>query len=115
MDYEPKYDILALSKELEINIDDMFEIFNAYFIEVNDIILSLRYSRLKNDWIGFQKSLHNIKGISINLKILNIYETATILDKLIKARDFHAVDSYINRLENLSAKVRLDINASFET
>lgn len=113
MDSNLKYDLFSISKDLGIDIDDMVDIFNVYFIEVNDLILNLRYLNQKKDWIKFRKLLHNLKGISINLKIIDIFEATVSLDNLVKTESFETIDSYITKLEDLAAEVKSEINEFF--
>lgn len=113
MDNNSKYDLIALSKDLGIDIDDMVDIFNVYFIEVNDLIVNLRYLEQKKDWIKFGKLLHNLKGTSINLNILDIYETAVSLDNLIELEKYEEIDSYITKLQDISTQSKLEINKFF--
>ncbi|MCT4564237.1 MAG: Hpt domain-containing protein [Maledivibacter sp.] len=113
MDYNSNYDLFALSKDIEIDIEDMVDIFNIYFIEVNDLILNLRHLSHNEDWDKFQKLLHNLKGISINLKLTDIYEMAVNFENLIKIQNFDLINCHINELQNLVSRAKLDINKFF--
>ncbi|WP_432665498.1 hypothetical protein R9X47_04345 [Wukongibacter baidiensis] len=108
-----KYDLFALSKELEIDMEDMVEIFNVYFIEVNELILNLRYLYQKEDWVKLKKVNHNIRGISSNLRVNDIYEIALRLDNLVEVGLYDDIDISITELEEVSKESQIEINKFF--
>jgi len=113
MTNKTKYDLFALSKELEIDIEDMVEIFSVYFIEVNELILNLRYLYQKKDWIKFKKINHNIKGISSNLRVNDIHEIALRLDNLVEIGFYDDIDNSITELDKISKQSQIEINEIF--
>lgn len=107
------YDIDAISEDLGIDIEDMVEIFRVYFIEISELILNLRYLFEKEEWDKLKKINHNIKGISSNLKIHDIYNTALNFDSLIDTRNADEIYSCIVRLEKMSAHSKIEIRDFF--
>lgn len=108
------YDIDAISNELGIDMEDMVEIFKVYFIEIRELISKLKYLSEKKDWAKLKKTNHNIKGISSNLKIHDIYNTALNLDTFIVAGSTDEIYSCIEKLEKMAEHSQLEIKDFFK-
>lgn len=108
------YDINAISHELGIDMEDMVEIFKVYFIEIRELISELKDLFEKNDWDKLQKTNHNIKGISSNLKIHDIYNTALKLDAIISSGKADKILSCIINLEKMAEYSQLEISDFFK-
>lgn len=108
------YDINAISHELGIDMEDMVEIFKVYFIEIRELISELKDLFEKNDWDKLQKTNHNIKGISSNLKIHDIYNTALKLDSIISSGKADKILSCIINLEKMAEYSQLEISDFFK-
>ncbi|MDP4095141.1 MAG: Hpt domain-containing protein [Bacillota bacterium] len=101
-----KYDIEGLAKELDVEIDEILVLFMNYISEMNDEIKSMKLYFANKDWNMLERIIHNIKGVSANLSINDVYQTAAAFDLQLKQGKTEDAGNEVSKLEEtiLSAK-----------
>ncbi len=110
---ECRYDILDLTSELEIEIEDAVKLYTLFFSEMKTEIEELKSSFSKSNLKMMQNITHNIKGVSANLRIDDVsYEAKKICDML-KENRFDGSYKHIELLENIIDQAYYDIREFF--
>lgn len=94
----PRYDIKKLAEELEFGIEDISTLFSKYTAEIKERISQMEDCLNRKDWNTLERVVHNIKGVSINLNIVDVYEKAVECDSLLKENRTENADTYIKEL-----------------
>lgn len=71
----------------DMGIDDYKDInslYQDYIYECNQMIMTVNENIKATDCISLEKIIHNIKGVSANLYVKEVYNTAKILDDYLK-------------------------------
>lgn len=108
-----RYDIKKLAEELEFEIEDISVLFSKFFIEMKDNISSMKNHLSKKDWNMLERVVHNIKGVSINLNIMDVYEEAAEFDVLLKSNSTEDADIHVNKLVELLNDSEIEIRRIF--
>ncbi len=70
------------------DFDDIAMLYNDYVTECDVLIQEIMHNKLSpsstEEWIALEKDIHNIKGVSANLYVKNVYEKASDLDHYLK-------------------------------
>lgn len=108
-----RYDIDSLLEELEISHEETRELFEVYFTEMDECIESMYELIAKKEWIKLQKVVHNVKGISINLGVTDVFDKAVYFDFLMKTNNITDADLYIKEITELYNTAKNDIQSYF--
>ena len=79
-----KYNIEGLAKELEVELESIVDLYSSYIQEMKEEMTELNAYLEKADWTMLERVVHNIKGVSVNLNIMDVYEEAEKFDVLLK-------------------------------
>ncbi|PKM93359.1 MAG: hypothetical protein CVU84_16200 [Firmicutes bacterium HGW-Firmicutes-1] len=71
------------------SLEDIVGLYQDFMDECNQLVLEIEKSFEENsfDMVFTEKLLHNLKGVSANLYVNEVFEKATILDDLLKTQD----------------------------
>jgi HPt (histidine-containing phosphotransfer) domain-containing protein len=108
-----KYDIQGMADELEVDIVDIIDLYSNYISEMNKEISSMQKLLLKGDWFNLEKVIHNIKGVSANLNITDVYQAAEIFDAELKRTEIENVQANTGKLIDMLNEAVLEIKGFF--
>ncbi len=79
-----RYNIDGLISELEIELEDAAELYRSYEMEMKEEIEAMEELCSSKDYEKLERVIHNIKGVSANLGINDVYQTAADFDIKLK-------------------------------
>ncbi|MDF2596197.1 MAG: hypothetical protein K0R69_2538 [Clostridia bacterium] len=86
-----KYDIEGFSKELGFSLVDASELYHELVSEINSETLKLKACVAQHDIETQKRIVHNIKGITGNYRILDVYSLSTEINNLFKSEDLDKI------------------------
>ncbi len=95
-----RYDIKGFSNDLGLSLEDIFELYCEFIKELNLEISKLGKLLITENWDEIKKSLHNIKGVSVNYRITDIYEETVKIYNNLNSQKYDEIYACI---ENLTA------------
>ena len=95
---EFRYDIKGLAEELEVEMKDIAKLYLNYFEEMNSEISEMNDFISGKNWMMLQKVIHNVKGVSANLNVYDVFEEAAAFDALLKAGSIENAQAHVNRI-----------------
>jgi hypothetical protein len=98
MIYSSKCDITGFSKDLGLNINEVSELYNELISELNLVRSNLEILMNKKDIIDIQKAIHNLKGLSGNYRLTNIYKETSKINDYLKDNNYNNLESDLNNL-----------------
>lgn len=105
-----RYDIDRLAAELDIDMASIAELYSSYFSEMKEETAAMESFLAKNDWYMLERVVHNVKGVSANLNVSDVFEEARILDEMLKKNISdnaeHHVEKIIKRLLDSELEIR---------
>lgn len=105
-----RYDIASLAEELDVSMAEIAPLFASYIGEMKSEASDMLAYLSKCDWGMLQRVVHNIKGVSANLNINDVYEGAAFFDALLKQNRVEEaarhVASIIGLLNNAEREIR---------
>jgi HPt (histidine-containing phosphotransfer) domain-containing protein len=108
------YEFNKLADDIGIEIMDLKGLYTSFIEEMDSEIMSLQSDIKSGNLKGLQSTVHNIKGISSNLLINDIYEHCQIFDKELKAENFQNVRIHMSTLESMYKSTRDYIKVFFK-
>ena len=109
-----QYDIDLVSKEFRINIQDLFHLYRTYINLVQDNFSQIDTLIINSDWNMVEKLIHKIKGMSGNLRILDVYEETKIINDLIVQNDYEKLYEKFQTLKATFSEARKGIIKAFK-
>jgi HPt (histidine-containing phosphotransfer) domain-containing protein len=109
-----QYDIDLVSKEFRVDMQYLCFLYKTYVKEVQDIFTKIDKLIIENDWNSIERLIHKIKGMSGNLKVLDVYAETEIIDDLIQENNCENLLVKIQTLKNTFAKARKNIIKAFK-
>lgn len=109
MDQQRYVDIDYIIREIGIEADALLELLSIYISEISQEMLRVKEYLENQDWTGLQRSIHTIKGVSANLLIHQMHETAAAIDFKLKAMDLDNIKNDIDRLISIYAATEAEI------
>lgn len=110
-----RYNIEGLAEELEVDIKDIARLYSNYFIEMNEEMLSLRDLLEGKDWYMIQRTVHNVKGVSANLAVEDVFREAAAFDVLLKEGKREDTAVRIEKIASLLKAAEIDILNFFKS
>lgn len=108
-----KYDVEGLAADLEVDLESIAGLFSSYFEEMKEEIASMQELLSKNDWYMLGRVVHNIKGVSINLSIQDVFDAATAFDTRLKSNNFRDASTDVEKIIGLISKAEIEIREYF--
>lgn len=82
----------SLILDIGIDKDSVIQLLKLYCDEMSEEMQLVRQSLDKQEWLQLQKTVHNIKGVSANLHLHDMFKAAEILDIKLKQNDHVKID-----------------------
>jgi HPt (histidine-containing phosphotransfer) domain-containing protein len=101
MDYHSKYDIVGFAHDLGLSLDEVSELYAELINEISSALSELKVLINKKDLVKIQKIIHNIKGVSGNYRIIDIYEESTKINDALKTTNYTEFEDDLNYLFNI--------------
>lgn len=111
--YQDRYNICELANDLEVNVEGVANLFSGFIEEMKTDISRMKGFCEKKDWNSLERIVHNIKGVSANLNISDVYAEATEFDELLKKNIVENIEVRIEILEALMQNAETDIRGFF--
>ncbi len=104
---------MFIVKEMGLSKDEVLPLYEIYLNEMDDMIIALDSASKSSDYDTFKRTLHNIKGISANLRLEDM--TAVVSDMYSKLKSDEQIDLYasLETIKKLLEQVRKEINTYF--
>lgn len=108
-----KYDIQGFADSLGLPIEEIAELYNELINELNQEIVKLKEAAAEQDINTVKKILHNIKGVTGNYKIFDIYNETITISNTLKLDGSHNIDKIINKFSAVSEDAIYEIRKFF--
>lgn len=109
-----RYKINELINELEVNYSDVVPLYESYFNEMREEISELLNYLSERDWEMLKRTVHNIKGVSANLRINDVYVAALEYESILKAEAYDKAGMFINSILELVNDAEHDVREFFD-
>ncbi len=96
------YDIIGFSNDLGLNLQQVSELYAELINEFSLALSELRVSMIEMDLASIKKIIHNLKGLSGNYRITDIYEETTKINDLLKNSNYNNLELDLNNLITVS-------------
>jgi HPt (histidine-containing phosphotransfer) domain-containing protein len=107
------YDIVGLSKDLELECEDITDLYVSYIDEIDDHCQKIKKTFYKKNFMELRSEVHNVKGVSANLLLKDVFEEAASFERLLKNSDFMSSNDHVEVLSNLLINSKNKIIQSF--
>ncbi|WP_088228366.1 Hpt domain-containing protein [Desulfosporosinus sp. FKB] len=109
-----RYDLKGFSDELGLPLKDTADLFSEFITEIKNELSQAENVLTNNNLEELQRINHNIKGISANFKILDLYEQTCKISKVLKSScDNLSLQSLLNNLFIIYENAVQEITAFF--
>lgn len=107
------FDLEGLAQELGVEAGSLIPLFVQFFAEMAEEIVKAEHFLAQRNWPMLKKTVHNIKGVSANLRILDVYQAAAVLDDLLKDGKTATVQIHVYNLIDLLNQAKEEITQAF--
>lgn len=114
MNYNCKYDIVGFANDLGLSMKEISELYAELITEINSALLQLKLLMNKKDLAQIQKIVHNIKGVSGNYKITDIYEETSKINNNLNSHNYTSLERDLNSLFTISINAQNEIKNFFK-
>jgi HPt (histidine-containing phosphotransfer) domain-containing protein len=108
-----KYNIEAFAQELEVDLERVVPLFAGYIEEMKEEVKALKGYLEKKDWNMLEKTIHNIKGVSANLNIEDVYKESAIFNGRLKKGMNDDAGDYVQQIISLIHGAEIEIRRFF--
>ena len=108
-----EYEIECFAKELEVEIGEIANLFASYFEEMKEEILEMKDSVVQSDWSMLKRIIHNVKGVSANLNVSDVFEAAAALDARLKDNETSDAGVHVEKIIGLINNAEVEISKFF--
>lgn len=113
METSCRYDIEGFANGLGFSIEDISDLFSEFIKELDSEVIKLKEAADKKDWTIVKGIIHNIKGVSGNYRITDVYTEASIINNNLKADNYDDIESIICNFCSLSEAASSEIKRYF--
>ncbi|MFT8348478.1 Hpt domain-containing protein [Clostridium saccharoperbutylacetonicum] len=114
MNFNCKYDIIGFSTDLGLSIKEISELYYELINELNLALLELKALVDGQNYTKIQKIIHNIKGVSGNYRINDIYKETTRINDLLISDDYSTLKKDLTNLFTICIDAQTEIRFFFE-
>lgn len=114
MDYNNKYDIVGFSNDLGLSIEDVSELYAELVHELNSALVELKLFIYDKDFEKIRKIIHNIKGVSGNYRLTDIYDETSRINDALKNTEYPEFEKDFNHLFNITYSAIKEITNFFK-
>ena len=75
-----KYNIAETADELMLTVEEIREIYDAFFEDADEIIRFSREALTSGDCSSLAKRMHALKGMTLNLRMTELADLATLIE-----------------------------------
>ena len=108
-----RYDIKGLQQELDVEVSDLAMLFLSYINEMQSEIAEMYRCLSEGDFNMLQRVVHNIKGVSANLRIKDVEKAASDYGDMLRRGETLESGLYINRIVQLISEAQNEIRNYF--
>ena len=112
-DRKCRYDIVGLSGELDVPVEELKELYDTYLSELDEQIQSMYDLEKAKDWHMLERTVHNLKGMSQTVFVYDIYQEAVTLDDFLKKDITENAHKLIENIDEISKETRKEILSFF--
>lgn len=109
-----RYDIKGLCEDIGVPYEDIASLFSEYFSEMKDNIQECKTLYINRDWMKLEREVHNMKGISVNLNVTDVYNTCTTLDYQLRTYQYENINTNLEKIYELYNAAENDIREFFK-
>lgn len=109
-----KIEVEGLAAELGAEIGDIGLLFAEYLKEMDSEISEIDTQLTNLDWKAMQRTVHNIKGVSINLNLFSMHKYAEIIDLSLKSENTQGIEKEIENLKEVFGITKKSIIEDFK-
>lgn len=114
MNYNCTYDINNFANDLGLSFSEISELYIELINEINSSLLELKILMTEKNLGEIQKIIHNIKGISGNYRVTDVYEKASEINDSLKSNCIMNLEADLNDLFIISGIAERKIKSFFE-
>lgn len=114
MNYYSKYDITGFAKDLGLSISEISELYSELINEINSSLSELKIFIAQKDLKNMQKIIHDIKGVSGNYRLTDVYEKASEINDSLRSNYLTYLESDLNELFIISSRAEIEIANFFK-
>ena len=114
MDFHGDYDITGFTHDLGLTMEEVSKFYAELINEINSAIVELKLLMIKEDLANIKKIIHNIKGVSGNYRISDIYSKTTKINDSLKANNYTTLEKDLYNLFDVSDMAINEIKAFFK-
>jgi len=114
MDSNCRYDLKGFSDDLGLPLQDIADLFSDFIKEITSEIVKMRTFLAKKDIDGLGQVNHNIKGISVNYRVLDIHQETLKISIALKTGEFKYIEPLLNNFFFISENAIQEIARYFE-
>lgn len=107
------YDIQGLAKDLELDYEDITDLYISYIDEIDNHCQKLNKIFYKKDYVELKMEIHNIKGVGANLLLKDVFDGADQFERLLNQDDFTNSKDHVENLLKLLINSKDKIILSF--
>ncbi|MFZ5354260.1 MAG: Hpt domain-containing protein [Bacillota bacterium] len=114
MEKSYEIDLKSFAEDLEVDITDLRDLFIVYINEMKEEIIAVNKMLQEGNWLMLQRTAHNIKGVSLNLNLHEMFEAADKLDKCLKSGKMHEAFEHAADITAAYEATKSNIAAAFK-
>lgn len=84
-----------LTQQIGIDQESVIELLKIYCGEMSEELQQVQLLFDQGDWHHLQRTIHNIKGVSANLYLEDMFNISADIDARLKAQDYEPIGSFI--------------------
>ncbi|MBU3109991.1 hypothetical protein [Clostridium lacusfryxellense] len=107
------YDIQGLANGLELDYEDITDLYISYIDEVDNHCKRLNEISYKKDYIKLKMEIHNVKGVAANLLLKDVFDEADQFERLLNQDNFTSSKDHVENLSKLLINSKAKIIFSF--
>lgn len=111
--YNSRYDIQGFVDELGIDSEQAASLYKEFIHELELQLSEIKAHFIAEDYKKLQASIHNVKGVSSNFRIEDLYNLATDINYNLKDEDYTNLDTYIQVLVKVIEATQTEIRRTF--
>ena len=97
-----KNNIYQLAEEFELSAEELNELYSTYIIDIKECIKNIEVFYVDKLWSELFRNIHNIKGMTANLRLDDVFQESNKLCKGLKEGNIPSrnnIDKFCKLLE----------------
>jgi len=107
------YDVEAIADELMLTTEELKEIFSVYFEDASILLIACQAAIGRGDFDGVSKTMHTLKGSSLNLRMHNMSTLAADLEDFGKKAEETEFSPYLLKIQSEVDATKAHITAFY--